>query len=118
MLTLITGWLRELGSVVGFSSSTNYKSSNQFVEVDRISPSKFGYKTEHDEIKRLMTRLSGFETVEFTDTNGNPMNITTVDQRYGRDGGIDCVIRIVAPTERGASNVAGRIRNIIIKGNY
>lgn len=118
MLTLITGWLRELGNLVSFPSSNNYKSSKQFVEVDRISSSKFGYKTEHDEIKRLMKRLSRFETVEFTNTTGDPMDINTVDQRYGKDGGIDCVIRIVAPTERGASNVAARIRNIIIKGDY
>lgn len=118
MLTLITGWLQQVGNLIGFPKSIGYKTSEQFIEVDRISSSAFGYKTEHDEIKRLMKRLSRFETVEFTDAKGDPMDITTVDQRYGKDGGIDCVIRIVAPTERGASNVAARIRNIIIKGDY
>lgn len=90
----------------------------EFTVVDKLTPSKMGYHFEHDELKRLMYRLHRFETVEFTDAYGTPLSPETIDKRYGKDGGIDCVIRIVAPTERGASNVAGRIRNIIISGDY
>ncbi|MCY7391905.1 MAG: hypothetical protein LH647_10590, partial [Leptolyngbyaceae cyanobacterium CAN_BIN12] len=75
MLTLITGWLRDIGNLVDFPSPINRNVSTQFVEVDRITASEFGYQTEHNEIKRLTTRLSRFETVEFTDTYGIPLNI-------------------------------------------
>jgi len=34
------------------------------------------------------------------------------------DGGIDVIVRIVAPTERGARNIAGRFRNMIVSQNY
>lgn len=77
-----------------------------------------GYHFEHDELERLMNRLKGFETVEFTDVYGTPLTPESIKKRFGKDGGIDCVIHIIAQTERGANNVATRIRNIIIKGDY
>ena len=73
---------------------------------------------EHQELVNLMFRSKRFETVDFTDANERILTPEIVSKRYGPDGGIDCVIRIVAPTETGAKNVAGRIRNIIIRGDY
>ncbi|MEH2418746.1 hypothetical protein [Nostoc sp.] len=102
MIELVVGWFQQ----------------TFFKPVEKITPSKEGYKFEHDELKRLMKRLRNFETVEFRDLSGSLLSPQTIDQRFGLDGGIDCVIRIVAPTEAGARNVAGRIRNILINGNY
>jgi hypothetical protein len=118
MLTLITGWLREVGKLIRFPNVGTFSTAEDFIEVDRISPSEYGYRVEHSEIKRLMKRLRRFETVEFTDAYGVLLSEATIDQRYGKDGGIDCVIRIVARTERGASIAATRLRNIIISGDY
>jgi hypothetical protein len=112
------GSLSKLGAskviqlVVGWFQQTFFK------PVEKITPSQKGYQFEHEELKRLMYRLRNFETVEFMDLAGSPLNPETIERRFGRDGGIDCVIRIVAPTEAGARNVAGRIRNILINGDY
>jgi predicted nucleotidyltransferase len=65
-----------------------------------------------------MIRLDGFESVRFTDAYGGEMNPESIEERFGRDGGIDCVIHIITQTERGAKNVATRIRNIIVSGDY
>jgi hypothetical protein len=90
-----------------------------FKQVEKITPQKEGYYFEHDELKRLMYRLRNYEViVEFRDLSGALLTPEIIDQRFGRDGGIDCVIRIVAPTDAGARNVAGRIRNILIRGDY
>ena len=77
-----------------------------------------GYVFEHNELKLMMKRLKGFETVEFTDVYGIKLTPESIDNRFGADGGIDCVINIIAPTEKGAKNVLSRIRNIIINGDY
>ncbi|MEH1943130.1 MAG: hypothetical protein V7L01_23315 [Nostoc sp.] len=102
VIQFIVGWVKQ----------------NFFKQVEKITPSEEGYKFEHEELKRLIKRLRNFETVEFRDLSGSLLSTDTIDQRFGRDGGIDCVIRIDAPTEAGARNVAGRIRNILINGDY
>ncbi len=110
MIQLVVGWVKDFAS--------NFSKVSQFRQKEKITPSKMGYEFEHDELKRLMQRLKRFETVEFTDASGSPLTPEIIEDRYGADGGIDCIIHIVAPTERGASNVATRIRNIIIHGDY
>jgi hypothetical protein len=111
MIDLLVGFLKNVGNLLKFNQVDK-------ITPDKITPSQRGYKFEHDELKRLMERLKRFETVEFTDTKGTPLTPDTIDRRFGPDGGIDCVIRIIAPTERGANNVATRIRNILINGDY
>lgn len=110
MIQMIVGWVRDF-----FNNSSNVV---EFREIEKITPSKMGYKFEHEELKRLMKRLKRFETVEFTDAYGSPLTPEIIENRFGSDGGIDCILHIVAPTEKGASNVATRIRNIIVKGDY
>lgn len=102
MIQLVVGWFQQ----------------KFFKPVEKITPSQKGYQFEHDELKRLMKRLRNFETVEFMDLSGSLLSPEIIDRRFGRDGGIDCVIRIVTPTEAGARNVAGRIRKILINGDY
>ncbi|MCG9892458.1 MAG: hypothetical protein MH252_15480 [Thermosynechococcaceae cyanobacterium MS004] len=109
MIQLVVGWVKH------FFGLSNVE---EFTSVEQVTPSQMGYRFEHEELKRLMERLKGFETVEFTDAYGEPLISESIDQRFGQDGGIDCIIRIVAPTERGAKNVATRIRNILVKGDY
>lgn len=109
MVQLVVGWVRDF---------FNFSKVEQFEPVETISPSRMGYHFEHEELKRLMKRLKGFESVEFTDVYGTPLTVESIDKRFGKDGGIDCVIHIITETERGAKNVATRIRNIIVNGNY
>jgi hypothetical protein len=111
VLQLLVGWVQD----------------NIFKKVESIEPVKVlrekssseqGYKFEHDELKRLMKRLKRFETVDFEDVQGNRLTPEIIDERFGPDGGIDCVIRIIAKTEQGTNNVTTRIRNILIDGDY
>lgn len=109
MIQLVVGWVKDF---------FNPSKVQEFKPVEKVTPSRMGYYFEHDELKRLMKRLKNFETVEFTDASGTSLTPESIDKRFGKDGGIDCIIRIVAPTEKGASNVAGRIRNILVNGDY
>ena len=109
MIQLVVGWVKNL-----FQPSKVI----EFQPVSTITPALQGYYFEHEELKRLMRRLKGFETVSFTDAYGSTLTPEIIEQRFGRDGGIDCVIHIVTETERGASNVATRIRNILINQDY
>ena len=109
MIGLVVGWVKDF---INFDKVINFRKK------DEITPSQMGYHFEHEELKRLMYRLRRFETVEFTDAYGSPLSSEAIEKRFGKDGGIDCIIHIIAPTERGASNVAGRIRNILIDGDY
>ncbi len=86
--------------------------------VDEITPSQRGYQFEHEEIKRLMFRIKGFATVTITDVYDAPLSLDSIDQRQGPDGGIDYVIHITASTERSARQVASRVRNILLRGDY
>lgn len=105
--TFVTGWLSNLRFI-----------PVEEIKPQKLTPSKKGYQFEHDEIKRLMRRLKNFQTVDFTDAEGNILTESIIEKRYGKDGGIDCVIRIVAPTEHGARIAAGKLRKIIIDGDY
>ena len=109
MIEFVVGWVRDF---------LNFSKVEEFKPVETVTPSLMGYRFEHNELKRLMARLKGFETVEFTDVYGTRLTAESIDKRFGPDGGIDCVVHIVASTERGAKNVATRIRNIIVKGDY
>ena len=109
MIQLVVGWVKNF---------LNFSKVKEFTLVETVTPSRMGYHFEHEELKRLMTRLKRFETVEFTDAYGTPLTSESIDKRFGKDGGIDCIIHIVARTERGANNVVTRIRNILIKGDY
>ncbi|MEH2274490.1 MAG: hypothetical protein V7K40_06685 [Nostoc sp.] len=109
MIQIMVGWVKNL---------FNYSKVEEFTLVEEVTPSRMGFHFEHDELKRLMVRLKGFETVEFTDAYGTPLTPEGIDKRFGKDGGIDCIIHIIAPSEKGAKNVATRIRKIFVKGDY
>lgn len=109
MIQFVVGWVKDF-----FDRSK----IRVFNPVETVTASQIGYHFEHHELRRLMVRLKRFETVEFTDVYGAALTLEGIAERFGKDGGIDCVIHIVAPTDRGAKNVAARIRNIIIRGDY
>jgi hypothetical protein len=123
VIQLVVGWVRDffnsspVSPIETSTPSTTVYHAN-FEPVDTVTLSQEGYIFEHNQIQRLMDRLKRFETVEFTDAQGVIITPDSIDKRYGKDGGIDCVIHIVARTERGAANVATRIRNIMITGDY
>jgi len=83
-----------------------------------LSPSQLGYQFEHDELKRLLRRFSGFASVEITDAYGYELTEEIIEQRFGSDGGVDCVIHVSAMNERGLSWIITRVRNIIKNGDY
>lgn len=109
MIQFVVGWVKDF---------LNFPKVEQFQPVETVTPSRRGYNFEHDELKRIMVRLKNFETVRFTDVYDISLTPDSIDKRFGKDGGIDCVIHIIAPTERGAKNVASRLRNIIVNGDY
>lgn len=94
------------------------KDEEEFEQVDEVTLSEEGYNFEHNHLKRLIRRLEEWDTVEITDAHGAPLTPEIVEDRFGPDGGVDCVIRIAAPTEHGAKVVRGRIREILKKQDY
>ena len=114
VIQLVVGWVQDF---------FNFYKAEEFKPVEIVTPeivtaSRRGYNFEHNELKRLMVRLKGFDTIEFTDVKGTAMTPDSIESRFGKDGGIDCVIHIITPTEKGARNVATRIRNILVEGDY
>ncbi len=108
VMSVIVGWCQNV-----------LNDTDEVEVVDEISLSQQGYQFEHEEMKRMMERFKGFATVKFTDVKGYPLSPERIDRRsMGVMGGIDCIIHITAPTERGARQIASRVRNIIIQGDY
>lgn len=125
MIQLVVGWVknffefpRKVEQFKPVETLTYSQRGYKFEHFETPTASRRGYTFEHDQLKSIMVRLKGFETVEFTDVSGISLTPDSIDKRFGKDGGIDCVIHIIAPTERGAKNVASRLRNIIINGDY
>jgi hypothetical protein len=81
------------------------------------TPREVGLRFHRDEFSRLFEAVDGWPTVEFLTARGLPIDGFD-DLPRSADGGIDLVVRITAPTERGARNIAGRIRNMIVNQRY
>jgi hypothetical protein len=81
------------------------------------TPRERGIRFHRDEFERLFQRVERWTTVEFVTTAGLPIECVD-DLPRGADGGIDVIVRITAPTERGARNIAGRIRGIMVHQRY
>jgi hypothetical protein len=82
-----------------------------------LTPRERGIRFHRDEFERLFQRVERWTTVEFVTTAGLPIECVD-DLPRGADGGIDVIVRITAPTERGARNIAGRIRGIMVHQRY
>ena len=81
------------------------------------SPREVGLRFHREEFSRLFEAIDGWPTVEFITSHGLP--VTSVEELpRSADGGIDVVVRIITPTERGARIVAGRIRSMIVNQQY
>lgn len=109
MLQIAVGWVRDL-----FGSS-----EVEIVdEIDvRVTRSQCGYRFQRQHFEQLFNGISEWPSIEFLDAYGTP--ITSLEYvNEGPDGGIDAIIRITTRTERGARNVATRIRNKIVDRNY
>jgi hypothetical protein len=82
-----------------------------------LTPRERGIRFHQHEFGRLFEALEGWPTVEFITTQGLPID-SVDDLPRSADGGIDVIVRIVTPTERGARIVAGRIRKMIVNQQY
>lgn len=78
---------------------------------------ELGIRFHRDEFTRLFEAAEGWPTVEFITSRGLPIE-SVDDLPRGADGGIDVIVRIVAPTERGARNIASRLRNMLVQQAY
>lgn len=90
-------------------------SKNESSHESQLSLSEMGYKVQEDQVERLLKRLRGFLTVEMTDLRGRPLELPL---KKGRDGGIDVIFKIQAPTTHGTSIVYGKVRKILIDNDY
>ena len=109
MLHIVVGWVRNL-----FRSSDVEVVDEIYVPVTR---SQLGYRFQRDHFEQLFNGISDWPSIEFLDAYGDPIT-SLEDISEGPDGGIDAIIRITTSTERGARNVAARIRNKIVNRNY
>ncbi len=81
------------------------------------SPRELGIRFHRDEFSRLFDAVETWPTVEFTTARGLPVECVD-DLPRGADGGIDVIVRIVAPTEHGARVIAGRLRKMLVHQAY
>ena len=109
MLHIVVGWVREL-----FGSSDVEVVDAINVPLTR---SQLGYKFQRDHFEQLFRGVSDWPSIEFLDAYGVPIT-SLEDVSEGPDGGIDAILRVTTRTERGAKNVATRIRNKIIHRRY
>lgn len=98
------------------SSILQFLKRQQAVE-EAPTPRELGIRFHRDEFSRLFEAVEGWPTVEFITAGGLPIE-TVDDLPRSADGGIDVIVRIVTPTERGARIVAGRIRNMLVNQQY
>jgi len=89
----------------------------QQARAEAPSPRELGIRFHREEFSRLFDAVEGWPTVEFITSHGLPVD-SVDDLPRSADGGIDVVVRIVTPTERGALIVAGRIRSMIVNQRY
>jgi hypothetical protein len=82
-----------------------------------LTRSQQGIRFQREEFQRLLKAVGHWESIEFLTAYGSP--IASIDDvPAGPDGGIDCVVRITASTERGASVIAGKLRAKIVRQSY
>ena len=81
------------------------------------TPRERGIRFHQEEFARLFDAVERWPSVEFLTAGGIPVEAVD-DLPRSADGGIDVIVRIVAPTERGARNIAGRLRNMLVSQSY
>jgi hypothetical protein len=107
MLDIVVGWIKDL-----FTSS-----DVEVAEVIPVTRAQLGYRFQRYHFEQLFNGISDWSSIEFFDAYGEPIT-SLEDISEGPDGGIDAVVRITTRTERGAKNVATRIRNKIVNRSY
>ncbi len=126
MLRFVVDWLSGVDSLPAIEVETpvvrDASAILQFLKrqqtiAEAPSPREVGLRFHREEFSRLFEAIDGWPTVEFITSHGLP--VTSVEELpRSADGGIDVVVRIITPTERGARIVAGRIRSMIVNQQY
>jgi hypothetical protein len=126
MLRFVVDWLSGADSLPAIeveapvardaSAILQFLKRQQAIE-ESPTPRELGIRFHRHEFSRLFEAVEGWPTVEFITSHGLPVE-SVDDLPRSADGGIDIVVRIVTPTERGARIVAGRIRNMIVNQQY
>jgi hypothetical protein len=124
MLQVVIGWIQHrLGFLpvdtitIDGADALDIGPAGLAQELTGAAASQIGIRFQLDEFRRLFNRIGHWETVEFFTARGRPIEGPD-DFDKGADGGLDGIIRITAPTERGARIIAGRISKIIVKQDY
>jgi len=86
-------------------------------EVIPVTASEMGYAFQQTELCKLTQRLNGWKSVKVMNLRGDII-YSVCDMPRGKDGGIDAIIVVTTPTERGSRQIIGRIIQIMKKQNY
>ena len=117
MLSFIVDWI---GRSWGVPETVDVEAHDTFSDVavrSGLTRSEMGIRFQKDEFGRLFRAIGHWESIEIMTAYGSIVE-SVEDVPAGADGGIDAVIRITTATERGASNVAARIRKMITQQSY
>ena len=124
MLQVVIGWIQHRlrflpvdTITIDGADSLDIGPAKPAQELAGVDASQIGIRFQLDEFRRLFSRVGHWETVEFFTARGRPIE-GPEDFDKGADGGLDGIIRITAPTERGARIIAGRVSKIIVKQDY
>ncbi|WP_145144404.1 hypothetical protein [Roseomonas gilardii] len=117
MLSFIVDWI---GRSWGAAETVEVESTDTFSNVAEsagLTRSEMGIRFQRHEFGRLLKAIGHWESIEIMTAYGSIVD-TIDDVPAGADGGIDAVIRITTASERGAKNVAARIRKMITHQSY
>ena len=117
MLSFIIDWI---GRSWGTAETVEVEAHDTFSDVAEdagLTRSQMGIRFQKDEFGRLFQAIGHWESIEIMTAYGSIVE-SVEDIPPGADGGIDAVIRITTATERGAKNVASRIRKMITQQSY
>jgi hypothetical protein len=117
MLSFIVDWI---GRSWGTAETVEVEAHDSFSDIAEragLTRSEMGIRFQRDEFGRLFRAIGHWESIEIMTAYGSIVE-SVDDVPAGADGGIDAVIRITTASERGARNVASRIRKMITQQSY
>ena len=117
MLSFIVDWIGRSRSAVETIEVEAHDTFNEIAESAGLTRSEMGIRFQREEFGRLLRSIGHWESIQIMTAYGSIVE-STEDLPVGADGGIDAVIRITTASERGARNVASRIRNMITQQSY
>ena len=117
MLSFIVDWIGRSWGTVETVEVEAHDTFSDVAESAGLTRSEMGIRFQRDEFGRLLEAIGHWKSIEIMTAYGSIVE-TVDDVPAGADGGIDAVIRITTVSERGARNVASRIRKMVTQQTY